>query len=306
MADFCDCGTGLDNTGKPKFGCLPIMAVTTRQIIMSTYASDGTLNFIPDAQVLDQTYLDGKINEALWQDRWFIVDKYQNVEDVTGDPKTEEFPSGISVIVQDGVTSFKGFLTGDDSILYPRLKSYGCASISVFNIDKTGNIAYHKLDDSGDKYPLLIADNTFWTRPIKATDETIPKAEVNFQYDQSRNDANNDVLFATDITADLANAGGLLNVNGEITTTATTTEVSLLLTTDYQTVITGLLTADFECFNVTTQLAVTITSATENPVASGIYDIVLSAAQASAILEFDVVKLGFDGDSLKELEVPTP
>lgn len=304
---FCDCDSGGKNTGKPQSGCLPIMRVTTGQFILSAFGSDGTLNKIPAGQDLDAAYLSTKLNEPDARDRWFPVTKYEQVDDVTADPKTEEFPSGKTVIVQEGPTTFKGFIVGKDSIIYPALKSYSCIDSAVFNFDKESNLAYYKADDSGDKFPLRIASDTFWSRKIKSTDETIVKAEVNFQYALFQDDAKIDVLLASDIEADLPNAEGLLDVFGvESTVPATTsTTAQLTLTTSYNTLIGGLQTADFTLLDATTQTPIVLTSATETGVGTGVYDF-LFPTNAGIDLEFDVVALGFDGDTLKELVVTTP
>ena len=69
MATFCKCSATLSNTGTPskqrivKDGSL-LIAVLLK-------ADDGTSNVIEDADVVDQSFVDGKINEADPTKRWY-------------------------------------------------------------------------------------------------------------------------------------------------------------------------------------------------------------------------------------------
>lgn len=65
---ICNCASnGMNNTG---YACVPIFYSTKMIMLVPTYKSDGTKNYIASTDTLNQAYFDAKINNADAAQRW--------------------------------------------------------------------------------------------------------------------------------------------------------------------------------------------------------------------------------------------
>jgi len=126
---------------------------------------------------------------------------------------------------------------------------------------------------------------------VKGSDAAVSKVKLAFEFSQLEADSNLRVLDENEVTAELLDVEGLLELNGVISGESTTGFI-LALTVDFDKdfdpdkVIAWVIT-DYILFNVTTNSSIVITSVTEAP--EGTYTFVIPA-QASA----DILRLTND------------
>ena len=219
---FCSCGSGRDNLGV--LGCSPVMKTIKKHIVMDEFNSDGERNAIKLSDLVDgvlpDAFIAGKTNETDKTKRWYFTpDKYENVEGTRTDPTTEEFQSGRIVKIQDGVRQFQGFLLGQDSTLASRIASSGCSDTAVYEVAIDGSIRGEVSEDGQTLYPMLINKGSLISVPVESVEGTsIPKIQLNFQFDQTVDEGSLMILAAENIETDLLKVNGLLD--GEITVLA--------------------------------------------------------------------------------------
>jgi len=290
----CDCNVSLSNTGTPN--CESIANVAKKLYYFNTFAADGTRNGIDTTVTLDQAYLDAKINEADATKRFYPLVDMENVTDEAADSAFEEAPSGTKAFIKEGVRSFVGEFWKQSPTFLGQIKSARCTDISVIYVDADGNII-GSCDDGGDVlYGIRVDKNSWDAKLVKATDATVQKVPLAFDYSQAEKDENLQMILASETDADWLGAKGLLDVNAEYSAISTTGFVAKL-TYKYGSKITknpdvGLVLGDFTLFNVTSSLAVTITSVVEDP--NGTYTFVIPAQSSSDVLRLTPSKAGRD------------
>lgn len=286
---ICECNIALSNTG---VGCMPIQDTTVKLFLVPTFANDGTKNGVPISQIIDDTYLIERLNDADKSKRWYPTLPLKQVTDEREDPETEDI-DGMSYITDEGVRNFTGFTISADPVYQGKLDSGKCGELSAFVIDKSGRLVGEISDDGSTLYPIPIERGTFYTKLIKTQQGVIQKVQISFAWSELASDKKLRLMTAT---ADLVNARGLLDINATISGESTTGFVAAL-TYSYgyanavQKAI-GLLLADFELYNVTTGAPVVITSVTEDPV--GTYTFVIPAQTSSDVLRLTDTKNGIE------------
>ena len=292
MAVICSCDTGGGNTGVPS--CFAIFDVTKRLIFVEYFKEDGTINGIDvendlNSGVLDQAFLDGKLQNLDGNLRWYPTPELKNITDERADDINEEFEDTSQVFIQEGARTFNGLYVGADPEWIKKMKSWRCLEKGVFYVDKSGNlIGAEKVD--GILYPVLLEKESLSIKLVKGTDTTKQKAQVIFQINQLEDDGDLKMISAAEITADLLGSTGLLDVQAEISgapNAPTTTTFQATMKTCYGTAVNpilaeGLEAADFDVFNETGSAAVTLTSVTET--SPGVYDFLYPAQTAGDVL----------------------
>ncbi len=292
----CKCGdVSLGNTGLP--GCRPIANVASKIFYFQTFADDGSRNGIDTTVTLNQTYLDGKINEADGSKRFYPLPLMENVTNVRSESAFEEAPSGTKAFIKEGTKSFFGEMWKQSPAFVGQLKSARCTDISVLIIDTDNNII-GSIDDAGTTlYGIKVDKNSWEPLLVESTDTTIQKVSLGFNFAQSAKDEDLRMITEDEYTADFSAANGLLDISVTYTNITTTT-FTATLSTIYGSVITpvkdsGLLVGDFALAELTpTPGAIVITSVTES--ADGVYDFIIPAATSGDVLELTPSKNGRD------------
>jgi hypothetical protein len=291
----CNCNAGLGNTGRP--GCVPIQSVTSKLIMVPLNANDGTLNGI-DLSAPLPTW-NSLVNEPDASKRWFPLPAFENVELPKAESQFEEANSGRMAFLREGKRSFSGELWGEDSTptLLGKMKAGRCVNFGVYVVDVTGNLIGSKVN--GYLYPIPV-DNQSWNPTFMfATDSTVQKIMLTFDFDRLFDDSTMYMITATEANLDFNTLTGLIDVNLAVASQVTTVSVTLDATFDYGTALNPILlqgvtsTSDWEIFDVTNQLSLgSPTGVSESP--AGTYTL-LKAFVSGDDYTVSVVKDGFTG-----------
>ena len=252
----CNCNAGLGNTGRP--GCVPIQSVTSKLIMVPLNANDGSLNGIDLAAPLPTW--NSLVNEADASKRWFPLPAFENVELPKAESQFEEANSGRMAFLREGKRSFSGELWGEDSTptLLGKMKAGRCVNFGVYVVDVTGNLIGSKVN--GYLYPIPV-DNQSWNPTFMfATDSTVQKIMLTFDFDRLFDDSTMYMITATEANLDFNTLTGLIDVNLAVPSSSTS-DVVLEATFDYGTAlnpillqgVTGL--TDWSFYDVTAQAA---------------------------------------------------
>ena len=304
----CDCNNiTLGNSGRPD--CTLIANVTNNLIITRKFDSTGARNFIDTTATLDSTFWTDLINAGRSgatntdsKQRIFPLPAMKNVTDERAEPITEEFGDGTIAVIRQGARSFAGeWIKRDASFTFlDKINEYGCEELAAYIIDTDGNVIGNG-EDVDKLYPISIDGDSWFPNLMRATDSTIQKIMLTYNYDRNEEDANLRMITASETSVDMRDLKGLIDVNG-VSSSITTTTFTLTATFDYgsqvtKTAFTGAVLADFDLNEVSpTPGAIAITSVTES--ADGVYDFVIPAQTSADVLELDLQKDGFEMDTV--------
>jgi hypothetical protein len=291
----CNCNAGLGNTGRP--GCVPIQSVTSKLIMVPLTANDGTLNGI-DLSAPLPTW-NSLVNETDESKRWFPLPAFENVELPKAESQFEEANSGRMAFLREGKRSFTGELWGEDSTptLLGKMKAGRCVGFGVYVVDVTGNLIGSKVN--GYLYPIPV-DNQSWNPTFMfATDSTVQKIMLTFDFDRLFDDSTMYMITATEAGIDFNTLSGLIDVNLVEVLPATAGQVVLNATFDYGTAlnpillqgVTGL--TDWSIYDVSNAVAFgNPTAVSESP--AGTYTL-LKTFVSGDDYTVSIVKDGFTG-----------
>lgn len=284
------------NTGT---ACTPLIKVTKKLLYMPIFDNAGARNYIDLTGDLDAAYFSGLINDSDGSQRLFPLPEMKAVEDTRGDAVTEDFADGTKIFIRDGSRAFSGMIVGKlaSTKLKGKIEAARCGEMGVFNVDADGNIIGIVSEDQTKLYPIRLDSESISATFIQATDTTIQKLNVKFNYHPDENDACLGMITADELDGvDALVLKGLLDLT--ITaTTPTATGVVITLKTEYGSVLNpvmakGFVAADFTFVNVTdsgSSIAITGTGASFTETADGVYTIVYKTADDPTVA--DVVKV---------------
>ncbi len=303
----CNCTSGLGNTGVAN--CVPLQSVTSKLVSVPLRKSDGTLNYIDlSANFIEwdsTAYADAQsiCELADASVRWFPLPNFENVEMAKEDSLFEEASSGRKVFLRSGKRGFMGELWADDSspALLKEIQNARCVDFGVYIVDVNGSLVGLRSEDSTKLYPIKV-DNASWdAQMVFATDTTIQKIKVSFDFDRNIDEG---LLY---LVTDDENTGtsflsleGLQAVTISNTTLVASTTIVVDVTGSYGTAytpqkITGLTILDFTVFkNGASQSITTVTEGV-----AGTYTITIPAFIAGATLEVNVLGNGYTGSLTK-------
>jgi len=272
----CNCDAGLSNTGRP--GCVPIQSVTSSLIMVPLKDSLGVKNGIDLSTALP--VWNDKINEADESKRWFPLPLFENVELPKADSQFEEANSGRMAFLRQGKRSFSGELWGDDSTptLLGKLQAGRCVAFGIYIVDVNGNLVGSK--ENGYLYPIPVDEQSWDPRFMFATDSTVQKIMLGFDFDRLFDESTMYMITAEEAGIDFNSLSGLIDVNlTEVSQTATTTFV-FKANFDYGTALNpiifeGATITDFALYDVTNGASYTIDALNEGP--NGTYTILQTA-----------------------------
>lgn len=292
MALGCNCNMGLSNTGRPN--CVPIQSVTSKTIMVPLKDSTGADNFIDLSSALPTWST--LINEADASKRWFPLPVFENVDLPKADSTFDEANSGRMVFIRQGKRSFAGELWAEDSspTLLGKLQNNRCVDFGVYLIDVNGNLVGSKVGEG--LYPIPVDNPSFDPKLMFATDTTVQKIMVAFDFDRLFDESTMYMITPTEAGVNFNTLEGLIDVNvtNAVKTSTTLTFDAVL---DYGTALNpikfiGAVSADFDLQNLTTGLAVSVT-AVENT--DGNYTLTYTAPTTGNSMELTIAKTGFVG-----------
>jgi len=301
----CKCDSGIVNSGIPS--CVSGFGRIVKLFFVYQIASDGTSNAIPCNQTIDSAFLTGKLNESDPSKRWYPTDKISNVTEVRNDPTTESIDN-IDSIVEQGSRTFNGFFVGKaaSTPTYLKfLKSVECPSVMYFGIDVNGTLVGIETVEAAEAAltGINIQPQSLDSRPVPATSTTIAKNELSFSVDSLVQDETIAYISADEITADLLNANGLLDVTLiESAAAPSLTDVTVEGSLVYGSVCNKLTyngatdVSDWTLFNNTAVASITPLTVTENP--NGTYNITFAAQTNLDDISVQVSKDGFTSNLL--------
>ncbi len=293
MAEICSCETVMGNTGLPS--CYKALTLASGIFMTPTYANDGTKNVIDTTDTIDDAYILAAINNADQSKRWFPLQKLNAVTSERAEPTFDTRSDGGQAFVKDGIRSFS-FEVWEGGARFKKMLDKGrCREFSFFIINEGRIIGLDLTDEQLELAPIRIAKDSLVVNYLFATDTTVEKVSVSFQFDQRENDGNLSYVEVED-DADLTGYRGLLDIHSTVPlNTLTTVTVNLFNkygAANNKNVLSGLVAGDFALYNVTDSLAVTVVSSAESP--DGTYLITFAAQTANDVLRITPTKAGYD------------
>jgi len=293
----CNCNVGLSNTGRP--GCVPIQSVTSKLIMVPLKNSLGVANFIDLTAPLPNWNVD-LVNNVNDSERWFPLPAFENVELPKADSQFEEANSGRMAFLRQGKRSFSGELWGEDSTptLLGKLLAGRCVEFGVYVVDVNGNLVGSKVGNG--LYPIPVDEQSWDPRFMFATDSTVQKIMLGFDFDRLFDESTMYMITPTEAGINFNDLNGLIDVNLTETAQVTTASVEFTAALDYGTALNpiifqGAVLADFVLFDVTNAAPVVIEALAEAP--AGTYTITQTLVPfvPGDVYRVSVNKLGFVG-----------
>lgn len=300
----CDCNAGLSNTGRP--GCVSVFSIVSSLIVVPLVDQDGNKNGLDLS--LPVPVWNNLINEADSSKRWFPLPAFENVELPKADSLFEEANSGRMAFLRQGKRSFSGELWAEDSTptFLGKLTKSRCVDFGVYIVDVNGNLIGSEVD--GYLYPIPV-DNPSWDPRFNfATDSTVQKIMLGFDFDRLFDDSTMYMVTPDEAGIDFTTLRGLIDVLftnvTPVANTNVTFDAKFCYGTAYnKTAFIGAVAADFTVTNVTTGLPIVIAALNEGP--DGTYDLIYDVPDqptTADIVKVEVTKDGFDG----EFEITIP
>lgn len=259
MSENCVCGIGLSNLGTPD--CIKQVGRPHKFIFNETKDSTGVFNKIASADVVNQLYVDGLIEELDLSKRWYLSPVVKNFLSTKADSVYQTFDDGTRSFLREGLRTFEGMFDKADSTFLKYLNSVNCANSSFYIITDNGNILGYTKDDSGDVYPIPVSLLVNILN-LKTGDAN---QNVSFSLDIPLTVIDSQIATVYDIDADLVDAEGLIQLKA-VASTPVALGYTLQLnnggafgsTIGY----TGLTVIDLVAYNVTTDSPAVVASVT--------------------------------------------
>ena len=291
----CTCGETHGNTGTPN--CVQLIKKALGFGIVSTYATDGTLNSIP----LTSGALSFGIAFTL-ADRSKRVYPITELRNVTRPDEAEQYATdsaGGKVEVREMVYRIMAEKWEVSPAYVGKLKNGKCNQNSTYLFNADGIVG---LKQGNVLVPIKI--KAYAPNYKDATDADPSKLMLSFDYAQGTKIEELWLIPWSQLGITYDDIKGLIDLNYNETSSpvngGTNTTVSYSLTTDYgfgnpeAQNVDGLTSADFTVLNVTTGLAISLVSVTENPDVD--YTFVMPSATTGDTVKISVVtSTGFEG-----------
>lgn len=298
---LCACNSGGGNTGRPS--CYEVFGTAKKLIFVEYLKPDGTVNGVDVSTLtggkLDQTFLDARTKDVNPRTRWYPTPNLVSVTDERGDDITEEIDNTTTIFIEEGVRSFEGFTLKGDPVFVGAMNAWKCIEAGVFAIDNDVNLQGSETVD-GILYPVRLQAESLSASLIKSSvsNSTSSKTRIKFAISNLEADSNLKMIEAVDITADLKNADGLIDVIAGTPSAISTTGFTVQLNTIYGGMTNpipaeGLETSDFSGVEITpTPGAIVISSVTESVSIPGLYTFVIVAETSGDVLEIRNLLVG--------------
>ena len=318
MSVFCACATSGANGNTGTSNAALQLKRAECYYLVPKVADDSTKNVILSTDlvngVLPETFIKEKINNIDPSKRWYPLPQLRSITNERATPETQTFDGGQnSQITAEGLRTVSTLVLGVNAKYKKNLDKLACLyDLAFFEIDECGAMGGEEnAKDETIFEPHPIGDNTFYTNLVKAQGSDGQTLQITFEYDSRSADENECVIPAANIELDLCEENGLLNAIPTFSAT-TTTSFTATISLEYggfqnQRTVPGLVAADFLLFNVTDSAAVVITTVTENPANSGIYDFTFPLQDSSDVLQLQQAFTGnkYDKEGFEIVELTT-
>jgi hypothetical protein len=300
MSLGCKCDSGLSNTGRPS--CVTIQSVTSKLILVPLKDSTGTKNFLDLTTAFNETVFKALTNQLDATKRWFPLPQFENVELPKADSTFEEAPSGRKVFVKQGKRSFAGQLWNETPQLLGTIQNNRCVDFGVYIVDVNGNLVGSK---EGTKlYPIPVDNESFEAKLMFATDSSVQKIMVGFDFYRLFDESTMWLLTPSDTTDlfDFNNLEGLLDVI-LTKTAASTTSLTVKAELNYGTAKTPIQVGGLSTYitmkNKATNASITISNVSQ---AFNVYTLSFAAQTSGLQVVVTVQKDGYVGEYTTTLD----
>lgn len=291
----CSCNTGNGNTGLPN--CVEQFGMGTGIGLINMVANDGSLNRIDISVASITTEWTSKLTNANRTKRLYPIIGLKNVDFPKEDTVYETDNTNQKEKIRDGIQSFVGEKWKVSPVFVSKVRQGICSRNGVYIYTPNGVVGVKKSD--GYLYPIEVA--AFDAQYGFQKGDAVSKMMITFDFEAQVNIGELWMVSYEDLNTTYSAQIGLIDVNYEIVTAATTTGVGLRLTTDYGSgllnnqTVDGLVTASFSMYNNTDSASVTITSVTE--VADDKYTFVFPSQTSGDSCTINLVtSTGYEGE----------
>lgn len=296
MPLFCSCTTSLANTGAPS--SQRVISIGIKLIAVPLIADDGSLNHISNVDVIDETFVNAKLNNVDKSKRWFPLGEFVNVAETREEVNYQQFDDGTRVGTRKGLRTWSGMLLSHSSRYLAKLEGLFCQRFGIFTVDNCGNLVGDISNDGAKLYPIAVNNEAFIATLQKATFTEAGGIMLTFDFRQSVQDKNLRQINASEMSVDMLRIEGLRDV-ASVISSITTDGFTAALTLPFDEFLgsalpaTGWVLADFDLYNITTAASITISSVTESG-STGVYAFVIPTQTTADVLRLRSDKDGFD------------
>ena len=312
MAEICSCETGIVNFGQPS--CLNAFGRASRLIFVNYLDGSGAVNSIKSTDTLDSTFFDGKFNNAVLAQRWYITGTINDVDGERADSITQE-SDGINFVVKQGTRSFNGNFWGGiaDPKFVESVDSIACRQMGVFLVDVSGTLIGINNSITGDLDPIKIQRNTIQNKYMFPTATTVQGINIKFDWEENERDAEISAIKSDNISVNLLDSKAMTTVIFGTPGTITTSTFIVDMTFTYgdqfiKLPYTGAVVGDFNLNEITPTPGVVVISAVLETVGTpGEYLVTFATATSADVLSLDYSKIiGAGFESLVNAPVLIP
>ncbi|HPH45497.1 MAG TPA: hypothetical protein PKU83_00725 [Chryseolinea sp.] len=195
----CICAGAGKSTGRP--GCTTPRGITTYLVIGHWKNDSGNINSIPQGTVIDQTYVEGRLNNLNMTERLFVLPAVKRVKHNHAPDVTEDVGNGLLIKTgEKGVRTntyelIKGNATEE---MLEAINSHLCSTLGFFELTNFGQIAGTNIGD-GDLRLTKIADDTFLTNLMYPEEGVAQKIMLSFIVDETEDLTQQDYITAESI-----------------------------------------------------------------------------------------------------------
>ena len=157
MANFCT--QSVSNTGEAS--CRVLIAKAKGFIFASMVNSSGNTPALdPTTDVVNNTFVDNKINATNRLDRWFPVNNIRVSEDTRADNEYFTYPDGTREFLRQGARTVVATRGSGTPQFVKKVQSWGTFNGGFYIIDENGKLVGN-INTSGNLEPIPFEDNTF-------------------------------------------------------------------------------------------------------------------------------------------------
>jgi len=293
MSLGCKCDSGLSNTGTPN--CVTLQSVTSKLILVPIEDNTGAKNKLDLSTTITANTISALINQSDFSKRWYPVGLFENVTLEKAESTFEEAPSGKKQFIKQGKRSFAGEIWNATPQLLGQIQDNRCVEFGVYIVDINGSLVGAK--DGDYLYPIPVDNQSFDARLMYATDSTVQKLMVSFDFYRLFDESTLWLITADEVTYDFNLAEGLLDIVFS-KVSASQTNLVLKAVTKFGTALNpikvlGLLQADFTLVNASTNASISLTGVTA---VDNVYTLTFASQTAGLSVKAKAQKTGYVGE----------
>ena len=289
----------IGNTGLPNGQ--KVGNVVVKGFLVQTFADDRTrneINLTGAATTLTSVALEAHLVNPDASKRWYPLPKFYDAELPKADPTFDTASDGTNFFIQDGIRSFSAIHKQQDTILLKALDTAECGGVadwSIFLVDECEQIFVEEVE-AGKGRPQKISGGTFNSIYQYASNTATNNITIKYDFSKFVKDSRIQ-LVQVDSDASILEAIGVTPATAVISAITTTTfTATMTFDAGYvgnKQVFTGAVIGDFDLDEISpTPASIVITTVTENPAASGIYDFVFPLETTADVLELTSSTVG--------------